>query len=74
MALAFGMYVLSAFGGMLGADTFDLITPFKHFEASAIITNAAYDVPLVMISVVVIIISLAGSYVLYAKRNIQTAI
>lgn len=74
MALAFGMYVLSAFGGMLGADTFDLITPFKHFEASAIITNAAYDVPLVMISVAVILMSLVGSYVLYAKRNIQTAI
>lgn len=74
MALAFGMYVLSAFGGMLGADTFDLLTPFKHFEANAIISTAAYDVPLVMISVVVIVVSLVGSYVLYAKRNIQMAI
>ena len=74
MALAFGMYVLSAFGGMLGADTFDLITPFKHFEANAIISTAAYDMPLVMISVVVIVISFVGSYVLYAKRNIQMAI
>lgn len=74
MALAFGMYVLSAFGGMLGADTFDLITPFKHFEPNAIVTNAAYDVPLVLISVTVTVVSIAGSYLLYARRNIQTAV
>ena len=74
MALAFGMYVLSAFGGMLGADTFDLITPFKHFDPNSIITNGAYDMPLVTISVVAIVISFVGSYVLYSKRNIQTAI
>jgi len=74
MALAFGMYVLSAFAGMLGADSFDLITPFKHFEPNAIVANGAYDTSLVMISVVAIVVSLGGSYVLYAKRNIQTAI
>lgn len=73
MALAFGMYVLSAFGGMLGDDTLDVITPFKHFEPNYIIANAAYDVPLVLLSVAVIIISMVGSYALYGKRNIQTA-
>jgi len=73
MALAFGMYVLSVFGGMLGEDTFDLITPFKHFEANSIIANAAYDMPLVMISVTIIVVSIAGSYLLYGRRNIQTA-
>lgn len=74
MALAFGMYVLSAFGGMLGKDTLDLITPFKHFEPNYIITNAAYDTPLVLLSVSVIIISIVGSYLLYAKRDIHTAV
>ena len=44
MALAFGMYVVSAFGGMLGDDTIDLISPFTHFEPNAIITNGAYDI------------------------------
>ena len=74
MALAFGMYVLSAFGGMLGQDSIDLLTPFKHFEPNYIIAHAAYDVPLVLISVAVIIISVVGSYRLYATRNIQTAV
>ncbi|OGN75603.1 MAG: hypothetical protein A2X25_07775 [Chloroflexi bacterium GWB2_49_20] len=74
MALAFGMYVLSAFGGMLGDAKLENITPFKHFDAAYIITNAAYDVPLVLLSVSVIIISITGSYLLYAKRNIRSAV
>ncbi|MBE0666678.1 MAG: ABC transporter permease subunit, partial [Bacteroidales bacterium] len=73
MALAFGMYVISAFGGMLGDAKMELITPFKHFEPNYIVTNAAYDMPLVLISVSVIIISIAASYVLYVKRNINSA-
>ncbi len=73
MALAFGMYVVSAFGGMLGDDTIDVISPFTHFEPNAIITNGSYD-PLMVISVVVILIAIPASYVLYSKRNIQSAV
>ncbi len=73
MALAFGMYVLSAFSGMLGEETLDLISPFRHFDANYIIKHGAYDLPLVLISVGVIIVSTAGSYVLYNRRNIASA-
>lgn len=73
MALVFGAYILNAFGGMLGEDTIELITPFKHFDPNYILQNAGYDVPLVLISVVLIVIAVAGSYRLYTRRNIQTA-
>jgi ABC-2 type transport system permease protein len=68
------MYVLSAFGSMLGEDKLEIITPFKHFEPNYIIANAAYDMPLVLLSVSIIIISISGSYVLYQKRNISTPV
>jgi len=74
MALAFGMYVLSAFGGMLGDDKLSYITPFKHFEAKYIVNHAAYDVPLVFISAAAIIISIVASYVLYQRRDIHSAV
>lgn len=74
MALAFGMYVVSAFGGMLGDDTIDVISPFKHFEPNAIIQDAAYDLPLVLISVAAILISIPASYLLYQRRNIASAV
>ncbi len=74
MALAFGMFVVNAFSGMLGDSKLELITPFKHFDPSYIIANAAYDTGLVMVSVAVILLSIVGSYVLYEKRNIHTAV
>jgi ABC-2 type transport system permease protein len=74
MALAFGAYVLSAFGDMLGEAKLELITPFKHFEPNFIINNAAYDVPLVYLSLAFIIASILGSYILYTRRNIPAPV
>lgn len=70
MALAFGTYVLSAFSAMLGDTMLEKITPFKHFDPNYIIRNDAYDMPLVAISIVIIVVSLLGSYWLYTRRDI----
>lgn len=70
MALGFGMYVLSVFGDLLGESVLEKITPFKHFNPHYIIQHEAYDWPLVLVSVAVILISLVGSYVLYVRRDI----
>jgi len=74
MALGFGMYVLSAFGDMLGESTLEKITPFKHFDPHYIVQHGAYDLPLALISVAVIVISLVGSYVLYTRRDIPAVV
>ncbi len=74
MALAFGMYVLSVFGDMLGESVLEKITPFKHFEPTYIVQHEAYDLPLVLISVAVIVVSLVGSYVLYTRRDIPAVV
>jgi ABC-2 type transport system permease protein len=74
MGLVFGLYILNAFGGMIGSTSLEVISPFKHFNPNYILENAAFDLPLVMISVVVILVSIAGSYVLYSKRNIPSAV
>jgi ABC-2 type transport system permease protein len=70
MALGFGMYLLSVFSGLLGTNILEKITPFKHFDPNYIILHGAYDLPLVMISVSVIVISLVVSYLLYNRRDI----
>jgi ABC-2 type transport system permease protein len=74
MALGFGMYVLSVFGDLLGESALEKITPFKHFEPNYIIQHAAYDLPLVLISVAAIVISLVGSYALYTRRDIPSVV
>jgi ABC-2 type transport system permease protein len=74
MALGFGMYVLSAFGNMLGENTLEDVTPFKQFDPNYIIKHSAYNLPLVLITVVVILVSLTGSYLLYARRDIPAVV
>jgi ABC-2 type transport system permease protein len=74
MGLGFGMYVLSVFGDMLGESALEEITPFKHFDPNYILQHGAYDLPLVLISVAVIVISLVGSYVLYTRRDIPAVV
>jgi ABC-2 type transport system permease protein len=73
MGLVFGLYCFNAFGNMLGKKSLEVISPFKHFDPNYIIRNAAWDMPLVWISIVAIVISLAGSYLLYSRRNIPSA-
>jgi ABC-2 type transport system permease protein len=74
MGLGFGMYLLSALSDMLGESVLENVTPFKHFEAGYIVEHGAYNVPLVLISVSVIVISLVSSYLLYTRRDIPSAV
>jgi ABC-2 type transport system permease protein len=73
MGLAFGMYVLATFGGMLGDAKLELITPFKHFDATYIVTHQSYD-PKALISIAFILISMVGTYLLYQRRNIPAPV
>jgi ABC-2 type transport system permease protein len=73
MALVFGLYILNAFGGMLGEKSLEIISPFKHFDPNYILKNAAFD-PLALISVTIIFIAVIGSYLLYARRNMISAV
>jgi ABC-2 type transport system permease protein len=74
MGLVFGLYILNAFGGMIGEKSLEVISPFQHFAPSFIINNTAWDMPLVSISVAAIVISLVASYILYPRRNIASAV
>jgi ABC-2 type transport system permease protein len=74
MALGFGLYVLSAFGDMLGESVLEKITPFKHFAPTYILQHSAWDTPLALVSIFVILISLVGSYLLYTRRDIPAVV
>ncbi len=74
MGLGFGMYVLGVFGDMLGESVLEKLTPFKHFEPRYIVQQGAYDVPLVLFDISVIVVSLVASYVLYTRRDIPAVV
>jgi ABC-2 type transport system permease protein len=70
LGLGFGSYVLSAFSGVLGEVTLELLTPFKHLDAAYIVKHGAHNTPLVLLNVAVTLVSLAVSYWLYIRRDI----
>jgi ABC-2 type transport system permease protein len=74
LGMVFGLYILNAFGGMMGDDKLSYITPFRHFDPNYIVRNGSFELSLVMVSVLSIVLSLVGSYYLYSKRNIPTAV
>ena len=71
LGLAFGAYVLNAFSGVFGDVKLEYITPFKHLDSAYIIENAAYNTPLLLINLTVTLVSLAGAYWLYNRRDIH---
>ncbi|MER2599516.1 MAG: ABC transporter permease subunit [Caldilineales bacterium] len=71
LGLAFGAYVLSAFSGIFGDVKLELITPFKHFDAAAIVSSGALNTPLALTSMAVVLLALAASYWLYIRRDIH---
>lgn len=73
LALALGMYLLSAFSDITGDVKLENLTPFKHFDATYVVQHGGYDLSLVAISVVVVILATIGSYRLYVRRDIPTA-
>ncbi len=70
LGLGFGTYVLSAFSGVFGEVTLELITPFKHLDAAFIVKHGAFDTPLVLLNVSITLISVLVSYWLYLRRDI----
>ncbi len=71
LGLGFGMYVLSAFTGVFGEIWLEFLTPFKHLEAGYIVTNHAYNTPLVLLNLGISLVALAASYWLYTRRDIK---
>ena len=74
MALSFGMYILNAFGKMIGENSLEIISPFRHFDPNYIINHQAYNWSLAAISLGVILVAIPTSYLLYQKRNITAAV
>jgi ABC-2 type transport system permease protein len=70
LGLAFGAYILSAFSGIFGEVKLELITPFKHLDPAYIVNHAAYNTPLVLADVIIILVAIVISYWLYIRRDI----
>jgi ABC-2 type transport system permease protein len=62
--------------GMLSSTSDDatkrFFSPFKYFDNQYIIQHSSYEIPYIIVSVGVIIVSIGVSYLLYTKRDIHS--
>lgn len=74
MALVFGLYIMNAFGSMIGEKSLEVLSPFKQFAPSYIVRHGGWDASLSWISPPIILIAVIASYILYSRRNIATPV
>ncbi len=71
LSTVFGFYIIGTLGSIIGDDKVRFISPFRFFDTAYIIKNAAYEVPYVTVAIIFIIAAIAGSYLVYIKKDIH---
>ena len=72
LGLVFGFYMT---GALLAtgkdAEALRFISPFKYFDIYHIIKNSSYETSYLILSAVIIVVSIAVSYLIYCKKDIH---
>lgn len=71
LSIVFGFYILDMFGSVIGEDKMQYITPFKYFDLAHIIEAGKYEVKFIILSVILVVAAIGGSYILYSKKDIS---
>ncbi|KPU26508.1 ABC transporter permease [Caloranaerobacter sp. TR13] len=72
LGIVFGFYIIEMFGSVIGEEKMKYITPFKYFDLAYIIENGKYEVKFIILSIVLIVVAISGSYILYSKKDIAS--
>lgn len=73
LPIVFSFFIISAFGSVIGKKDIEYLTPFKYFNASYIVEHAAYEAKYLWIILGIVIFCAIGSYLIYLKKDIETA-
>lgn len=71
VSVLMGTYVLSVFAGLHKNMGFlKYLSPFKYFDAGMLLRESRFDPVLVGLALVLIVVSMAGAYWTYARRDL----
>lgn len=71
LSTVFGFYILGSLGSILGEERVRYLSPFRYFDMAFIIEHTAYEVSFVVIGIVFVIAAIAGSYLVYIKKDVH---
>ncbi|MGI6366846.1 MAG: ABC transporter permease subunit [Anaerolineae bacterium] len=73
LALVFALYLLNAFGALVGERGLEVLSPFRHWSPAEIVARGGWEWPLVAISLAATAVAIPLAYRLYARRDIRGA-
>lgn len=73
LPVVFGFFIIAALGSVLGDEAVRYVTPFKFYDPAYIVKHGSYEGRFIAVEIVFIIVAVAASYVIYAKKDIRSA-
>ncbi len=71
-AFVFGFYLVGAvFAGNKSDEALRFLSPFRYYDIGYISSNSAYEVPYILLSVAIITLCTAATYLIYRKKDIH---
>jgi ABC-2 type transport system permease protein len=71
VSLLLGTYFLSVISGLhKDLDFLKYLSPFKYFDAGLLLRESRLDLTFVGLSLAIILVSMVGAYVSYARRDL----
>jgi ABC-2 type transport system permease protein len=71
VSVLLGTYFLSILPGLnKDLDFLKYFSPFKYFDAGVLLRESRFDVTFVLLSLAIIVASMAGAYLTYTKRDL----
>lgn len=71
LGVVFGLYIIGALLAIGKDDAARFISPFKYFDITYIIKNSSYEVSYLITSAIIVIVTIAASYIIYNKKDIH---
>lgn len=72
LTTVFAFYFLGMFSSTTGEEAKRYISPFKYFDTAYIIKHASFESTFLIVGAVIIILAIAASYFVYAKKDIHS--
>ncbi len=71
LGVAFGLYVTGMFSNVVNSDIARRFSPFRYFNSNYIMENTQYESSYSILYIVLLVISIAASYMIYMKKDIK---
>lgn len=71
LSTVFGFYFISLFSSAIKDAQLRYLTPFRYFDPIYILNNSAYELTFVLISILIVVVAIAASYLIYQRKDIH---